>query len=43
MTRFTVEVLPEAERELEEAFWWYRERSLTAADAFRVHVLDAID
>ena len=43
MTRFTVEVLPEAEREFREAFLWYYERSPIAADAFRVQVLDAID
>ena len=43
MTRFTVEVLPEAEREFREAFLWYFERSPIAAYAFRVQVLDAVD
>ena len=43
MTRFTVEVLPEAEREFREAFLWYFERSPIAADGFRSHVLEAID
>jgi len=33
VTRFTVDVLPEAERELREAFLWYFERSPIAADA----------
>ena len=43
MTRFTVEVLPQAEAEVREAFLWYFERSALAADAFRTEVLDAID
>lgn len=43
MTRFTVEILPDAERDFREAFLWYFERSPLAADAFRAHVLDAID
>ena len=43
MTRFIVEVLPEAEREFREAFLWYFERSPIAADAFRSQVLEAID
>lgn len=43
MTRFTVEVLPDAEREFREAFIWYFERSPIAADAFRSQVLEAID
>jgi plasmid stabilization system protein ParE len=43
VTRFTVEVLPEAEREFREAFLWYFERSPIAADAFRSQVLVAID
>ena len=43
MTRFIVEVLPEAEQEFREAFLWYFERSPIAADAFRAEVLDAID
>jgi plasmid stabilization system protein ParE len=43
VTRFTVEVLPEAEREFREAFLWYFELSPIAAYAFRVQVPDAID
>lgn len=43
MTRFIVEVLPAAEQEFREAFFWYFERSPIAADAFRSLVLDAID
>ena len=43
MTRFIVEVLPEAELEFREAFLWYFERSPIAADAFRFQVLEAID
>jgi plasmid stabilization system protein ParE len=43
VTRFTVNVLPEAEREFREAFLWYFERSPIAADAFRSRVSDAID
>lgn len=40
---FAVEVLPEAEAEIREAFLWYLERSPMAAQAFRDEVLDAID
>ena len=43
MTRFAVEILPEAEAEIGEAFHWYLERSAIAADAFRVEVFAAID
>jgi plasmid stabilization system protein ParE len=43
VTRFSVEVLPEAEREFREAFHWYFERSPIAADAFRSVVIEAID
>ena len=43
MSRFQVEVLPEAEREFREAFLWYFERSPIAADAFRTLVFEAID
>ena len=43
MTRFTVEVLPEAELEFREAFLWYFDRSPIAADAFRAEVLESID
>ncbi|MCX7172662.1 MAG: type II toxin-antitoxin system RelE/ParE family toxin [Proteobacteria bacterium] len=43
MTRFGVEILPEAESEIREAFLWYFERSPIAADAFRTEALEAID
>lgn len=43
MTRFSVEVLPEAEQEFREAFLWYLDRSPIAADAFRTLVFAAID
>jgi plasmid stabilization system protein ParE len=43
VTRFTVSVLPEAEADIREAFLWYRERSLLAADGFRSEVFEAID
>jgi plasmid stabilization system protein ParE len=43
VTRFSIEVLPEAEQEFHEAFLWYFERSPMAADTFRKEVLDAID
>lgn len=43
MTRFSVEVLPEAEQEFREAFLWYFERSPIAADAFRSLVFEAVD
>ena len=43
MTRFVVDVLPEAEEEFRQAFLWYFERSPIACDAFRSQVLEAID
>ncbi|MBS0499846.1 MAG: type II toxin-antitoxin system RelE/ParE family toxin [Burkholderiaceae bacterium] len=43
MTRFAVEILPEAEAEIREAFLWYFERSPIAADAFRTETLESID
>jgi plasmid stabilization system protein ParE len=43
VTRFTVSVLAEAEADIREAFLWYRERSLLAADGFRSEVFEAID
>jgi plasmid stabilization system protein ParE len=43
VTRFSVEVLPEAENEFREAFFWYFERSPIAADAFRSVVFEAVD
>ena len=43
VTRFTVEVLPAAEREFREAFLWYLDRSPIASDAFRSEVFESID
>ena len=43
MNSFEVEVLPDAEAEVREAFLWYFDRSPMAADAFRVELFDAID
>jgi len=43
VTRFSVEILPQAEAEIREAFLWYFERSPLAADAFRTEVFDGID
>lgn len=43
MSRFRVEILPEAEAEFREAFLWYFERSPLAADVFRAEVFDKID
>jgi plasmid stabilization system protein ParE len=42
VTRFTVEILPEAEAEFREAFLWYFERSPVFADALRSEVLEKI-
>jgi plasmid stabilization system protein ParE len=42
VTRFVVSVLPEAEADIREAFLWYRERSLLAADGFRTEIFEAI-
>ena len=43
VTRFTVEILPEAEAEFRESFLWYFERSPVFADDFRTEVLTKID
>ena len=43
MTRFAVDILPEAEAEIREAFLWYFERSPIAADAFRTETFATID
>jgi hypothetical protein len=43
VTRFSVEILPEAEAEIREAFLWYFDRSPIAAEAFRTETLEAID
>lgn len=43
VTSFHVEILPDAEAEIREAFLWYFERSPIAADAFRTAAIEAID
>ncbi|WP_395685786.1 type II toxin-antitoxin system RelE/ParE family toxin [Caenimonas koreensis] len=43
MSFFEVEILPQAEAEVREAFFWYFDRSPMAAEAFRLELLDAID
>jgi plasmid stabilization system protein ParE len=43
VSRFTVEILPEAEAEFRAAFLWHFERSPIFADAFRTEVLEKID
>ena len=43
MTRFTVEILPQAEAEFRETFLWYFERSPVFADALRSEVLLKMD
>lgn len=43
VTRFGVEILPEAEAEIREAYLWYFERSPIAADAFRTEAFRVID
>jgi plasmid stabilization system protein ParE len=43
VTRFQVEVLPDAEAEFRAAFFWYFERSPVFADALRTEVLEKID
>jgi hypothetical protein len=43
VTRFAVEILPEAKAEFLEAFLWYFERSPVFANAFRTEVLAKMD
>ncbi len=43
MSRFSVELLPDAQEEIREAFLWYFDRSPIAADASRALVFEAID
>jgi len=38
-----VEIAPEAERDIREAFLWYLERNEIIANAFRIEVFDSID
>lgn len=43
MSRFSVEIIPEAETDIREAYLWCRARSPLAADAFRTELLGKID
>ncbi|HSV44962.1 MAG TPA: type II toxin-antitoxin system RelE/ParE family toxin, partial [Ramlibacter sp.] len=43
MTGFVVVLSPEAERDISEAFLWYRERNALAAGAFRTEVFDSVE
>ena len=43
MSQYIVEIAPLAERDLQDASLWYRERSAVVADAFRAEAFDAID
>ena len=43
MSAFVVVLAPVAERDIADAFLWYRERSALAADGFRAEVFDVID
>lgn len=43
MSRYSLDLLPEAEAEIREAFLWYFERSPMAARAFRAEVFAAMD
>lgn len=43
VSRFVVSILPGAESDIREASLWYRERSLLAANGFRIEVFEAID
>jgi plasmid stabilization system protein ParE len=43
VSRFRVQIGPDAEAELRDAFHWYRKRSPLAAEAFRSAVIEAID
>jgi plasmid stabilization system protein ParE len=43
VSRFAVSVFADAETEIREAFLWYAQRSLLAADAFRSEVFEALD
>ena len=43
MSGFSVVLAPAAERDIADAFIWYRERNALAADGFRAAVFDVID
>lgn len=43
MIEYTVEISPEAEREIVQAAQWYAQKNRLAADVFRTTVFDSID
>ena len=43
MSEFAVVLAPAAERDIADAFLWYKERNALAADGFRAEVFDAIE
>lgn len=43
MSEFSVVLAPNAERDIADAFLWYRERNELAADGFRAEVFDVIE
>jgi len=43
VSAYFVEIAPDAERDIREAFLWYADRNQLIADAFRTEVFDAID
>lgn len=43
MSEFAVVLAPAAERDISDAFLWYRERNAPAADGFRAEVFEAVD
>lgn len=43
MSVYFVEVAAAAEGDIQDAFLWYRERSMIAAEAFRTETIEAIE
>jgi len=43
VTAYSVVLAPQAEDDVREAYFWYRERSASAAESFRTEVFAAID
>ena len=43
MSSYVVRLEPRAERDIADAFLWYRERNPMAAESFRAEVFDLID
>ena len=42
MTVYVLEIAPLAERDIQDAFIWYRERNAAIADAFRAEAFEVI-